>query len=112
MSEDTKNHRQSLIQRYVDQTISSEELSELQELLKSDVTIRNELLLYVRMDIAIRDYVLFHNYMDEAASEELPHHEQVAKSEKESAHRAGLPDIKTLLGKVFDQVFSPPLSNR
>jgi len=104
---DAKEHRQTLIQRYVDQTISSEELSELQELLKSDGTVRNELLLYVRMDIAIRDYVLFHNYMDESGSGELPRQEERSKAKRGAVRQEALPDMETLLGKVFDKVFVP-----
>jgi hypothetical protein len=92
---DAKQHRQSLIQRYVDQTISNEELRELQEMLKSDVAVRNELLLYVRMDIAIRDYVLFHNYMDETS-----YQEDDSNRDHETTQRA-TPDIKALLAKMF-----------
>ena len=104
---DAKEHRQTLIQRYVDQMISSEELSELQELLKSDSTVRNELLLYVRMDIAIRDYVLFHNYMDEPGSGELSNREEKAKTKKGAVQREAVPDLETFLGKVVDKVFVP-----
>lgn len=97
---DTKHYRQTLIQRYIDQTITNEELSELQELLKSDVTVRNELLLYVRMDIAIRDYVLFHNYMDEPSSSETSSPEKASPTQNEAV----LPELKSILGKVFDPV--------
>ena len=56
--------RFELIQRYVDQTMTDEELSVFQDMLKNDTTMREAFLLYVRMDVAIQDYVLFHNYMD------------------------------------------------
>ena len=99
--DDAKYHRQMLIQRYVDQTITPEELTQLQEMLKSDATVRNELLLYVRMDIAIRDYVLFHNYMDEPS--ELPCQEDVSKTKKAASQRGASPDLETVLRKVFGQ---------
>ena len=66
---DQTDDRYELIQRYVDQTISDEELRRFQQMLKEDATLREELLLYVRVDIAIRDYVVFHNYMDENVRE-------------------------------------------
>jgi len=66
---DQTDDRHELIQRYVDQTISDEELRRFQQMLKEDATLREELLLYVRVDIAIRDYVVFHNYMDENVRE-------------------------------------------
>ena len=68
---DPKYDRQELIQRYVDQTISDEELYVFQEMLKNDASLREEFLLYVRMDVAIRDYVLFHNYMDDNFKENV-----------------------------------------
>jgi len=102
-----KYHRQMLIQRYVDQTITSEELSELQELLKSDADMRNELLLYVRMDMAIRGYALFHNYMDEPSAVELPNQEDAPAAKQAAVQHAALPNLDTLLSKVFRQGLTP-----
>lgn len=64
--------RNELLQNYIDQVITPDQLQELQELLKNDPTARRDLLLYSQLDIAIRDYVLFHNYMDEPAHENTP----------------------------------------
>ena len=69
---DPTDNRPELIQRYVDQTITDDELCLFQEMLKEDASLREELLLYVRMDVAIREYVLFHNYMEDNEREGSP----------------------------------------
>ncbi|MCL2347189.1 MAG: hypothetical protein FWC50_02895 [Planctomycetaceae bacterium] len=93
------HYRNTLIQRYTDQTISEDELHELQSMLKTDALMRQELLLYVRMDIAIQDYVLFHNYMEETSLPDIPVNAQV----KIPGHIPAVSEsiLKHLLDKIF-----------
>lgn len=82
--------RKELIQSYIDQVITPAQLKELQELLKVDPSVRQDLLLYTRLDILIRDYVLFHNYMDE------PVHENTETPSVTADRRGQTTEIETL----------------
>ncbi len=103
--------RNELIQHYLDQTITSEQLHEFQLLLKSDPTVRRDLLLYSRLDIAIRDYVLFHDYMDDPgvrdhdAKLREPTKSQTAASQTEKTEAEML---NQLLSHIFPNANSEP----
>lgn len=87
-----------LIQSYIDQTITAEQLREFQELLKNDPTVRRDLLLYSRLDIVIRDYVLFHDYMDDPGTRD-----------RDDARESGLGQNRTgteMLGRLLRNTFS------
>jgi hypothetical protein len=95
--------RHELIQRYVDQTISDEELNLFQDMLKNDASLREAFLLYVRMDVAIRDYVLFHNYMDDDFRENIVFEgENVEETE---IARITTSQQKTFYQKIFLSLF-------
>lgn len=59
------NQRTELIQKYWDQTISPQQLSEFQALLASDAAFRDQFFRFVQVDVAVEDMILFHNYMDQ-----------------------------------------------